>query len=1229
MAKVLSFLLFIPALLGLAAEPKPGNIAPLAKASASSSRPEYPLVGVNDSRMDTQWSTALGQTTGQWLQLDWAEPHEICGVVLCATGPWTQSIDVQANYEGASVSVGHGGSVDEKVPVHALIELKRVRTKSLRFLFEGGAAYHEVEVYEDPARFAACLAEATRVQILAAGDLRGHLLGTVSQDNGAVAIQEAAVSVTGTTPNGSWQESGKTGANGEFEVPLPFATTGQIQVAVSKSEVQSKSSFDSQDIATQLTPPLARAQKYRLSLEGQWQFTVDPPKGFPAGSEGLNWTPIRVPAHWEMEGFSAESGRAAYRKSFTLPASWKGKRIKLRAEAVYSRAELWVNGHRVGSHEGGFTPFELDITEQARIGRGNELLMLVDARSMASEIDNASFFAYFELAGIWQPIEVFADPASYISHLAVNAQFDSAWRDAELAVELDVVNETALGNDTELELRLLDPEGKEVGVSGLRSRVSLGPWDRKTLTLKAAIPAPKTWNAEQPRLYKLVAELPNRAGDNSRLEQSFGFRQIAIKGRTLTLNGQPVKIRGISRLDAHPLLGRALTPEVDRQDMRLIKEANFNMVRATIAPPHPAALDAGDHLGLYFENEGPTCWGNHASDLRYAAIYQGIMCQYLERDRNHPCVFDWSLCNESDYGRVFSMAAQKMRRLDPTRVYSATWGDESLDLEVFHHPISLPRIRDSLNGPKPVFFDEVSGVFHGWMDLALFQDIDPGMGDYWIEGLPEIHRALNAGENQVGAVQFSWVDDAFLVPGKSIGCWRREQPPIRYTESVYLLPQRGLMGDVAWGTVDGWRRPRPEYWLSKKLYSPVHIEEVPLALPEAGQPIVVSLENWNQFVDLNQYPCRWELGGQKGEARAQAPPMHLGSLHIDVRRSPGFEDTLVLRFYDPRGWLVDAYRLAFKPHETPRFPNSGRAARILEHGGYLDNASAVRLLGPKVELAYDRTSGELFRALVDRQIILTLGPKLHLQKTRAPTADYPLGSAGKLGLAIAKEDVPGDSVWHFATADYRTESNQAVLRWTGNYGRDLEGGFEIRMDDAGNAEFRYEFTNRVPDLWVREIGLEFELPLAFCRLNWDRRAEYSYYPEDHIGRPVGEALAHPDVAQMIPPGARPYGLDDHPLGCNDFRSTKRHIYTASLTNKSGRGIQVVSDGSQHVRASVGMHEIKLRVLDYYGGTAWTYREGFHYGPGRKITAGEVLRGTVRLQLDFHLRSGTPQTNSGR
>jgi hypothetical protein len=272
------------------------------------------------------------------------------------------------------------------------------------------------------------------------------------------------------------------------------------------------------------------------------------------------------------------------------------------------------------------------------------------------------------------------------------------------------------------------------------------------------------------------------------------------------------------------------------------------------------------------------------------------------------------------------------------------------------------------------------------------------------------------------------------------------------------------------------------------------------------------------------------------------------------------------------------------------------------------------LLGPGVELAYDRRSGELFRALIDRETVMTLGPKLHVQKSKSPTTEYPVGTYRKIGMVYGPEDVPGDSIWHFNGADYKTEGSQAVLHWKGNYGKDFDGGFTICMDDAGDIEYRYEFKYNGKDMWVREIGLDFEVPLDFDRLRWDRNAEFSYYPADHIGRPLGEAVAHPAVAQTVPPGDRPFGLDDHQLGCNDFRSVKRHIYTASLTNKAGEGIQVISDGAQHVRATVGIHEIHFKALDFYGGSAWTYHGGFHYGPGRLVKSGEVLKGTVRMKL---------------
>ena len=135
------------------------------------------------------------------------------------------------------------------------------------------------------------------------------------------------------------------------------------------------------------------------------------------------------------------------------------------------------------------------------------------------------------------------------------------------------------------------------------------------------------------------------------------------------------------------------------------------------------------------------------------------------------------------------------------------------------------------------------------------------------------------------------------------------------------------------------------------------------------------------------------------------------------------------------------------------------------------------------------------------------------------------------------------------------------------------------------------------------------------RSNWQRKAEWSCYPDDAIGRPRGTAVAHPKVPQTVPPGIRSFSQDDHAWGCNDFRSAKRNIYWASLTDHEGAGLKIVSDGRQHVRATVGPRAISVNVLDYYGGSATGTPEwDGTYGNGKVIPAGASIEGKVRLQL---------------
>ena len=320
-------------------------------------------------------------------------------------------------------------------------------------------------------------------------------------------------------------------------------------------------------------------------------------------------------------------------------------------------------------------------------------------------------------------------------------------------------------------------------------------------------------------------------------------------------------------------------------------------------------------------------------------------------------------------------------------------------------------------------------------------------------------------------------------------------------------------------------------------------------------------------------------------------PRSSGTIEIPVEAGP--DDRLEMSYFD-RGRLVNSFRLGFKPRTAEAWV-MGPPAEIAEEpkDRYLSGASVVFLRGDGCELAYERVGGEMMWGLADNTQVLLKGPRLHVLKSEAPAGDDPSG-------------------WVFTGETH----GDGAIQWNGRFGNEWTGGYDVRLDRDGRAEFSYAFTYSGPDVWVRELGLEFDLPLSFGTLEWERQAEYSSYPDDHIGRPSGRALAHPGVAMIVPPGDRPFSLDDHVWGSNDFRSSKRGVYWASLSGPGG-GVRVVSDGTQTARCTLTPHEIQLKVLDYYGGSGgpkeWSV-QGFQYGAGRLIKKGEVLTGTVRLKL---------------
>src|SRR5262249_11917148 len=147
--------------------------------------------------------------------------------------------------------------------------------------------------------------------------------------------------------------------------------------------------------------------------------------------------------------------------------------------------------------------------------------------------------------------------------------------------------------------------------------------------------------------------------------------------------------------------------------------------------------------------------------------------------------------------------------------------------------------------------DESFAPFQGiWGDADELW-LDPGIRDYYVEPLGAVFDRMMRSRVTHGSMIWAWSDDIFCVPGRGLE-YGRSGTRCHSVEEQYAMPGRGLAGDAPWGLVDGWRRPKPEYWIVKKMHSPVRIREGVLPLPAAGAEIIIPVENQYDFTDLNE-----------------------------------------------------------------------------------------------------------------------------------------------------------------------------------------------------------------------------------------------------------------------------------------------------------------------------------------------------------------------------------------
>ncbi|MGB8011869.1 MAG: glycoside hydrolase family 2 TIM barrel-domain containing protein [Terriglobales bacterium] len=699
----------------LAAQEKPsGNLALAARATASSASEGTKAENLTDGDIaHTQWTAKDGTNPADtWVELNWPGMVQFQEVVIRQEG------DRKLSHLNLEIRDASGewhllqsiGDSQHLLPRLILAQFGAQHTNGLRLSgFAGAVSLNEVEVYDrtDPP------------VVVLASDLRNHIFGIVTDGFGTQPFADAAVQLEGTAGGTPWRASARTDENGIFQVDMPVGMEGEVTATAQLTSrlaselgnsVSPKCTVQAGDLTPGLSLPDDNAAA--LDLNGTWRFKPDPePEFFQTSFSDSDWKDIKVPAHWMMEGFDSKSGIGGYRRRLQIPASFRSRRIKLLFEGVYSGAEVWLNGKRVGSHEGGFAPFELDVTNVARIGGDNLLEVLVRENTLSSHLDDMSSYANFPLAGIFRQVRIFSVPEAHVRRFHVQTVFDAStqgasYKDATLTLDLSVENESSHEiNGAPLVFSLKDPDGHLVPLANDHLDVKLAPWSRLEQRMEFHVASPEHWEAEHPRLYTLTAKLSGAAGASEVVSRRVGFRQVEIRGTEFLINGVPVKLRGSGYFESDPLTGRTITPDRARSDLQMLKEANLDAFRTEVILPLEELYDDADELGFYVEAESPFCWVDESSDLRYLPTFVQRTAEILDRERSHPSIIIWSVGNESTSGPDFEAAHQFVKKQDLTRPASAGQS-ATLELDTMHNPISLARMKERESVTVPILWDE-------------------------------------------------------------------------------------------------------------------------------------------------------------------------------------------------------------------------------------------------------------------------------------------------------------------------------------------------------------------------------------------------------------------------------------------------------------------------------------------------------------------------------------------
>lgn len=388
-----------------------------------------------------------------------------------------------------------------------------------------------------------------------------------------------------------------------------------------------------------------------------WKFNLgDIENGQNPALNDSRWRTLNIPHDWSIEGtFSKDNpagpgggalpgGIGWYRKTFQMPVSQKGNLVFIDFDGVYRNSEVWINGQYLGKRPYGYSSFRYELTPFLKYGK--------DKNIVAVKVDNSQQpnSRWYAGSGIYRNVWLVTTKNIYVDHWGTYCTTSEVTdQNADVAIRTTLRNASKKNQPITITTMIVGTNGKRVASN--EHKITIAKNSTEVLEQILSIKNPTLWSTDAPYLYKVLTLLESNNILCDNYETPLGIRSFTFDGSNgFVLNGNRLKINGVCNHHDLGCLGAAVNKRALERQLRILKDMGVNGIRTSHNPPAPELLDLCDQMGFIVMDEAFDMWKKKKTDYDYSLSWDEWHKRDLEdmvlRDRNHPCVFVWSIGNE-------------------------------------------------------------------------------------------------------------------------------------------------------------------------------------------------------------------------------------------------------------------------------------------------------------------------------------------------------------------------------------------------------------------------------------------------------------------------------------------------------------------------------------------------------------------------------------------------------